>query len=427
MSYHPDVKRTLAIPQQLRPFTHKQFAIFWSGAFLSSLGFWVQSVGQGWQVLALSHSPLLLGLVSFISLAPNMVFSLFGGVLVDRFNRRKILIYTQIVYMVATLLLGVLTSLGWIEVWHIMVVALVYGLGSAISFPAWQTFIGDILPPEDLKPGIALNSTQFNLSRVIGPALGGICIVAMGIAGSYYLRAAAFLGVIVPLALMHVEQKVHEQQSESSIWQGVVEGLRYATSNSLVMLLMLLLFLISFLVFPYATLLPIFADSVFHTGAEGLGVLNSAAGIGAAFGSLLTVFFSQRFKHGQNVLVVLCLVGGSTCTAFALSGWLPLSLLFLGILGICTVMSMTVTNTIIQSVVPPEMRGRIVSLWVLVSSGVAPLGNLFAGWVAQSIGAPYTLVFSGMLCLLSVVVVLFMQHYLRTSAQAKIANGHAVK
>ncbi|MBO0790362.1 MAG: MFS transporter [Ktedonobacteraceae bacterium] len=421
MAYRIPVKRSLTIPSSLRPLTHKNFGFFWLGAFLSSVGFWIQSVGQGWQVLKLTNSPLLLGLVSFASLAPNMILSLFGGVMVDRLNRRTVLLVTQMVYMSTALVLGILTSLGMIAVWHILVVAVMNGICSSVGFPAWQTFIGDLLPEKELKQGIALNSTQFNLSRVVGPALGGLCVGLLGIAGSYYLNGISFVAVIIPLLLMHSE-KSRTRVEQQSVWQGLCEGLKYATHNSLILLLLVLLFFFTSLVFPYLTLLPVFADNVFHIGAQGLGALNSAAGVGALTGSLLSVFLSQYIRNGQRMLTLLCVVGGTACVCFAFSGLVPVAMLFLFLLGGSTVMAMIVTNTTIQTHVPAEMRGRVVSLWVLVSSGIAPLGNLVAGWVAQEIGAPLTLTIGGTACVLLVLAVICVQIPLHSASRMKTAR-----
>lgn len=207
--------RSLILPASLRPLAERDFGIFWVGAFLSSIGFWIQAVGQGWQVLQLTDSALLLGLVGFAATLPNVVFSLFGGVVADRFNRRRLLFATQAVYMSTAALLGLLTSLHVITVWQIILLALVNGTCSSVGFPAWQAFIGELVAPEELKQGIALNSTQFNLSRVVGPAIGGFSIALFGIAGNYYLNALSYLAVLIPLLFIHpsfTHQRVQEKR-----------------------------------------------------------------------------------------------------------------------------------------------------------------------------------------------------------------------
>jgi MFS family permease len=391
------VRRHLVFPVSLHPLKDKNFAPFLFGSFLSSIGFWVQSVGQSWQVLQLTNSAFLLGLVGFAALLPNIVLSLFGGVIADRVNRRPVLIGTQIIFMSTATLLGIFTTLHIITVWQIILMALINGTFNAVGFPAWQAFIGDLLELEQLKQGIALNSMQFNLSRVIGPALGGFSIGIFGIAGSYYLNAISYVAVIIPLILIHPRQRERISRQQG-IWQDLREGLSFARKRPSLQVILLLQFIIAFLVFPYIVLLPIFARDIFHIGAPGLGVLNSASGIGALLGAILLVALSQHLKRGKFLLVMLCVLGGFAGLAFAVINVLNVAILLLIALGACTVMSMTSTNTALQLLTPENMRGRILSLWVMTALGLAPFGNLLAGWVAQSIGAPFTLAIGGGLC-----------------------------
>ena len=403
-------QHSMAFPASLSPFKDKNFVLFWTGAFLSSIGFWIQTVGQGWQVLQLTNSALLLGMVGFAATLPNIVLSLFGGVVADRFNRRQLLIITQIVYMSTATVLGVFTTLHIITVWQIILLALVNGTCSSVGFPAWQAFIGDLVRRDQLKQGIALNSMQFNLSRVVGPAIGGLSIGIFGIAGSYYLNALSYIAVIIPLFILHTNQRRRDEQREKqSMWRGLREGLSYARHQPLLQMALLLQFTIAFLVFPYVTLLPIFARDIFRIGATGLGILNAAAGTGALLGAILVVALSHRLANGLRPLMGLCLIGGATCLAFALSRSEDSSLLLLILLGSCTVMSMTITNTALQSMTPEHMRGRILSLWVMVAFGFAPFGNLVAGWIAQFIGAPLTLAIGGSLCVSIALCIALLQ------------------
>lgn len=401
-------QRSTALPTPLSPFKDKNFGLFWSGAFLSSIGFWIQTVGQGWQVLQLTNSALLLGCVSFAATLPNIVLSLFGGVVADRFNRRHLLIGTQIIYMTTAALLGIFTSLHIITVWQIIVMALINGTFSSVGFPAWQAFVGDLVQPEQLKQGIALNSTQFNLSRVIGPAIGGISIGLFGIAGSYYLNALSYVAVIIPLIFMRTLQKRHTSET-SGVWRGIQAGLSYTRRRPSLQIALLLQFTIALLVFPYAVLLPIFARDIFKTGPTGLGALNAAAGVGALLGAISLVILCRYLGRSMRLLITLCLVGGATCVAFALSTSQEVSLLLLIALGASAVMSMTVTNTTLQTMTPEHMRGRILSIWILLAFGVAPLGNLVAGWVAQLIGAALTLAFAGSLCLITTLFIALLE------------------
>lgn len=405
-------ERSRTLASTLHPLAEKNFSIFWFGAFLSSIGFWIQTVGQGWQVLQLTHSALLLGLVTLAATLPNLVFSLFGGVLVDRWDRRHLLFYTQAIYMTTALLLGILTTLHIITVWEILIAALVNGIVSAIGLPAWQTFVTDLVSPQELRQGVALDFMQFNLSRAVGPALGGILVGLVGIAGSYYLNSVSYIAVLLSLLLIHTDHTRHVAKRQS-ILKGLGEGLHYVRQHPALQLALLLQFLLAFLVFPFATLLPIFAASIFHIGAQGLGMLNAVTGIGALSGALLFLLMSQKVQRTLRLMIFLCLIGGGACIALAFAYDIRIALPFLVILGVCSVLPLVVTNTAIQVMTPEGMRGRILSIRVLITFGLAPFGNLLVGWVAQNIGAQITLALSGGLCLLftlGVAIVHIRQH-----------------
>lgn len=370
------------MPAAFHPLTEKDFAALWVGAFLSNIGFWIQNVAQGWQVLQLTNSALLLGLVTFIGTVPSLLLSLFGGVIADKFDRRRLLIIAQSVYMCTALLPGVLTTLGVIQVWHIVLVALINGIFSSVSFPAWQTFITDLVQDGDLKQGIALNSMQFNLSRVIGPAIGGISIGIFGLAGSYYLNGLSYIAVIVPLILMHPVTKQRRARTELvalSMKDNLVQGLIYLRNRPMLLVLLGLQLMIAFCVTPYLTLLPLFAADIFRSGPTGLGVMNAVAGVGALLGAVLLVLLMGRLRQPVQALFLLCVVGGVASVLFALMPDQQLALPLLVALGASTVMSNTVTNTTLQSATPVELRARVISIWIMITFGIAPFGSLVAG------------------------------------------------
>ncbi len=392
----------------LHPLAKKDFSIFWAGAFLSSLGFWIQTVGQGWQVLQLTNSAFLLGLVTLMATLPNVFFCLFGGVLVDRWNRRYVLICTQAVYMLSALSLGIATTLHIVTVWHIIIVALINGMFSSIGLPAWQTFVTDLVPLKDLKQGVALDFMQNNLSRVIGPAIGGFSIGLAGIAGSYYLNALSYIAVLIPLLLIHNVQR-RNSIKQQSMWQGLREGFRYVGRHSSLQIALFLQFMLVFLVFPFTTLMPIFARDIFHVGASGLGIMNATVGCGAFLGAVLFLVISPYVKRNLRLMVLLCITGGCASVVLGLTSNINMALLVLPILGLCTVMPLAVTNTAIQLMTPVEMRGRVLSIRILITFGLAPFGNLLAGWLAQNIGAQLTLGICGVLCALVSLVVTIVQ------------------
>ncbi len=403
------VKRSFGLSSSLHPFVNKNFTIFWCGALLSSIGFWIQIVGQGWQVLQLTNSALLLGLVTLTATLPNIVFSLVGGVFVDRWNRRNVLMCTQTVFMTTAFMLGLLTSFQCITVWYIIVGALINGIFNAVGLPAWQIFITDLVPAEELTQGVALDFMQFNLSRIVGPALGGISIGLFGVTGSYYLNALSYVAVLLALLLIHTDQQRPNGQMQQSIWHGLGEGMRYIHQHVALQFALLLQFCLAFLVFPFSTLLPIVAGNIFHVGPGGLGLMNAAVGVGAFSGALLFLLMSQLIKHNLRLLVVLCVTGGCSCLALAYVPTMGIAFPILVTLGMCTVMPLAVTNTAIQVMTPEEMRGRILSVRIMITFGLAPFGNLLVGWIAQMVGVSSALALSGSCCTLVALLLAAIQ------------------
>ncbi len=403
------VKRSLGLSSSLHPFANKNFTIFWCGALLSSIGFWIQTVGQGWQVLQLTNSALLLGLVTLTATLPNIVFSLVGGVFVDRWNRRNVLICTQIVFMMTAFTLGLLTSCQRITVWYIIIGALINGLFNAVGLPAWQIFITDLVPADELKQGVALDFMQFNLSRIVGPALGGISVGLFGVTGSYYLNALSYVAVLLALLLIHTGQQQQNERVRQSIWHGLSEGMHYIRRHVALQFALLLQFCLAFLVFPFSTLLPIFAGNIFHVGPGGLGLMNAAVGVGAFSGALLFLLMSRLIKRSLRLLIVLCMAGGCSCLALAYVPTIGVAFPILVTLGICTVMPLAVTNTAIQVMTPEELRGRILSMRIMITFGLAPFGNLLVGWIAQMFGVSSALALSGSCCTLVALLLAVIQ------------------
>jgi MFS family permease len=408
------------VPTALHPLTGKYFGIFWSGALISSLGYWIQNVAQGWQVLQLTNSALLLGLVSFIGTIPNLVLLLFGGIIADKFNRRLLVILAESIYMLIALLQGILTTLHIITVWHIILMAFIVGIFNSVGFPAWQAFISDLIQDRELKQGLTLNAMQWNISRVIGPVIGGISIGIFGIAGSYYLNALSYAAVIVPLLLMHPPQKERLKTASQSIKGNLATGLAYVKQRPLVQILLGLQLAVSFFVLPYLTLLPIFAGNIFHTGPTGLGTMNATAGIGALLGTILLLILMARLRRVISTLLGICGLSG---LAGILLAWVPnqnFALPLLVTLGATTVMANIVINTFIQSTTPKEIRGRIISILALIIFGVAPFGTLLAGILAQFLGAPLTMAIGGLCCILIASVLVLLGKSLIVSEKAPV-------
>lgn len=354
----------------------------------------MQSVAQGWLVLQLSNSPFWLGFVGFAGSLPVLAFSLVGGVVADLFDRRRLLIMTQTALMVLALGLGILTELHVVTVGQIVVIALLSGVMTALTLPTYQAIVRDLVEPEDLMNAIALNSIQFNLSRVIGPTLAGFAVGAIGVAGCFYLNAVSFLALIFALRRMQLPQAPGPPRV-NSLWEGFLEGIAYIRAQGQVLRLLAIVAAISLFGLPYITLLPIFARDVLQCGATGLGYLMAASGSGAVLGALVLARLGD-FRSKGTLAVLGGITFGLSTFGFALSRTFGLSLFFLFVDGWAMVSSAAVVNTLLQTHVPGHMRGRIMSLYTLSFMGLMPVGNLVMGSLAEWIGAPRALAIGGL-------------------------------
>jgi MFS family permease len=366
-------------------FRHRNFRIFWTGAFLSNVGTWMQSVGQGWLVLELTDSPLLLGVTGFAGSLPMLLLLLVGGVYADRVDRRRLLIGLQLALMSFALVLGTITALGVVTIEHVLGLALLTGTAFAFSAPAYQAMISQIVPRQDLMNAIAMNSTQFNASRVVGPALTGFVVAVGGIALCFFANAASFLASILALAWLEVRPIARAEPAP--LWRSFLAGLHYVRGRPRVKTLLVSVAGISVLAMPYATMLPVFARDVLGLGPAGLGYLTAAAGLGAVAGALSLAARSPMPRRGWNVIGGVVLTG-VTVAGFALSRSFPLSAVFLFGVGFAATSTVALCNTIIQELVTDQMRGRVMSMFGLSFMGTLPIGSLAYGVAAKAIGAP---------------------------------------
>lgn len=383
-------------PKVFRALYNPNYRVFWVGSLLSNIGSWMQTVAQGWLVLQLTNSAFLLGMVGFTGMFPVLVFSLVGGVYADRFDRRRLLVATQTVLMVLALILGVLVSTGAITVWHVLVLSLLSGIANALSMPAYQAMVQDLVGRDDLMNAIALNSVQFNLSRVIGPAAAGVALGRIGIAGCFYLNAVSFLAVILALLRIRFPHYVPTQSPPRSVAKSVIEGMQYVWENRIILYLLTIVAAMSLWGMPYMTLLPIFARDVLHRGAAELGYLMSSSGIGAVMGALVLARLGD-FSFKGKMAIAGGLMFALSVFGFALSRSYYLSLGFLLMAGWSLVSCVAVINTLIQKLVPGHVRGRVMSMYALAFLGLMPIGNLIAGTLAELLGAPAGLAIGGVL------------------------------
>lgn len=380
------------LPPSLRALGHRNFRLFWTGQLISLVGTWMQMIARGWLVLELTHSPFWLGMVGFANAFPVLLLSLWGGVIADRFPKRSLVIWTQAISMLMAFLLAALTLTGAVQVWHILAISVVLGTVFAFDAPARQSFTVEMVGKEDLMNAVALNSAIFNGARVLGPAIGAVTLAWQGPGLAFLLNGLSYLAVLVGLFKMKIPPVLKKQETESK--GKIVEGLNYVRHHDTIAVLMTLVAVVSIFAFPYSTLMPIFADVVLRVGKEGYGTLMVLTGIGSLIGALSLTVQSGRAKTKRGRIILAGAMGLPIFLGvFALSTNYLLSLAML--LGVgWTMISINATiNTVVQTNVPDELRGRVNGVFALLFIGVAPLGNLQAGLVADHFGAPLAVFF----------------------------------
>jgi MFS family permease len=384
------------VPTLLRALEHRNFQLFAGGQMISLIGTWMQNVAEYWLVYRMTGSALLLGTVGFASQIPIFLLSPLGGLVADRKNRHRVVIATQSASMVLALILAILTLAHVIQIWEIIVLAALLGAVNAFDIPARQAFIVEMVSRDNMMNAIALNSSMFNGARIVGPAIAGILVAAIGEGWCFFANAVSYIAVIVGLLLMHVTH--HKEKHERSPFEYIVEGFRYVVQTRPVRALLLMIGVISLIGLPYIVLMPIFADQILHGGAKGLGILMGATGVGALAGALTLA--ARKGLRGLSRAVAISAAGFSvTLIVFAFSRWFWLSEAVLVPVGFFMMLQMAATNTLIQAMVPDRLRGRLMSVYSMMLMGMAPLGALFAGAIANKLGAPITVATGGLGCL----------------------------
>jgi MFS family permease len=392
----------MRLPVTLRALGYRNFQLFFGGQLISLIGTWMQSVSQAWLVYRLTGSSALLGAVGFAGQIPVFVLSAVGGIVADRYSRRHIVIATQTASMLLAFALAALTLSGSIRIWHIFVLSALLGTANSFDIPARQSFIVEMVGKRDLMNAIALNSSMFNASRVVGPAIAGLLVAGIGEGWCFFVNGVSFLAVIAGLLLMDVKRREAAVQPASPISR-VVEGFRFVIRNPPVHAILILLGIVSVTGMPYTVLMPIFADRILHGGAKALGGLSAVAGVGALAGALLLA--SRRDVHGLGRWVAVSALGfGASLAAFAASRQLWLSGAILVPTGFFIMIEMGSSNTLIQSMVPDRLRGRVMSVYSMMFMGMAPIGSLIAGAAAARFGAPATVAAAGAVCMAAAAV-----------------------
>ncbi len=382
--------------------SHRNFRLFFSGQIVSLTGTWMQAVAQGWLVLELTDSPFYVGLTAACGSLGVLLFTLYGGVVADRVDKRRAVIVTQSLQMIQAFALAALVWSGRVTVTDVILLAALLGLVAAFDIPLRQSFIVDLVGKDDLMNAIALNTSVFNGTRILGPVVAGLLIAPLGVGACFFINGVSYLGVLAGLVAMdHTPRPARPPRA--SVWTGLREIVAYIHRVRLVRTLIALTAVISIFGFQLVTLMPVFARDVLRVGATGYGLLMASLGLGALVGALAVAVFSRRIRKGPTMLA-----GGTAfgvlVALFAVSPVLPLSLVLGALTGCAMIVNNALTNTMIQTVVPDELRGRVMGLYAFVFVGMAPIGALQAGWVAERLGAPVALALGGVVSALAVAL-----------------------
>lgn len=389
------------LPNTFRALKHRNFQLFFAGQFISLTGTWMQSVAQSWLVYRLTGSVVLLGLIGFASQIPVFLIAPFGGVVADRYNRQRILVFTQTAAMILAFVLAFLTLTGNVQVWHLFALSVGFGLANAFDIPTRQAFVSDMVGKQDLLNAIALNSSMFNGARIVGPAIAGILVSFVGEGWCFFGNAVSYIAVIAGILMMKIT--FVERERKGSTFSNIAEGFSFAAKTAPIRNLLLLLGLVSLMGMPYAVLMPIFADKILHGSSDTLGYLMGASGLGALVAALILASRKEVFDLGR--WVALASGGfGVALILFSFSSVFRLSLILLVPVGFSMMTQMSSSNTLIQAMVPDDLRGRVMSVYSMMFMGMAPLGALLAGSLAGILGAPYTVALGGAVCILGSLV-----------------------
>jgi predicted MFS family arabinose efflux permease len=382
---------------------YRDFRLLWIGAFTSTTGTFVQTLAQAWLVYSLTKSPLLLGVDGFLATGPMLLFSLVGGVVADRMERRRIMLMSQYCQMSFAFILALLVWTGTVRIWHIFLLSFLTGSAQSFSGPAYISLLPLLVKREDVPNAVAMNSMQFNLARVIGPAIGGFVFAIWGAAFCFFVNGLSFIAVIVAMTIMKIPPVLSDRTR--SVVEDLKEGFDFVRHRRSLQLLTFLAFAGTFLGMPLFTMLPVVANRIFGLGARGLSMLQADYGVGSVIGALFVASTSYAVRKGRLALMMQ-LAFACLLAAFGLSRSIGMSLVVAFLAGMCIVGVVSLYSSLVQLATSDAMRGRVMSIFMLAFRGGMPLGNLLAGWLAQRWSITVALVVNG--SILAVVALIFI-------------------
>ncbi len=394
---------TSRIGQTFQSLHHRNYRLYWFGILLSQTGRWMEITAQQWLVYQLTGSALLLGIVGFVRSLPMLIFSPLGGVIADRFDKRKVMLVTQPLAMMLTLTMATLVSTGVVRVWNVLLLAGLAGVVMAFDMPTQQALVPSMVPREGIPNAVALYSTVFHGTRIWGPTIAGVLIAPLGMGGVFYVATAGYASIIIALLLMKVSARGRAER-RLSVQRDLVDGFRYMRGMPVALIVITLAAIFSLFGTAQRSLTPIFAGDVLKVGEQGLGWLMGASGVGALIGALWMASLTD-FRHKGWLLLISSFMRGASLVWFALSKSFPVSVVALVFAGFTEAVNMTVMNTMLQLMSSNEMRGRVMSAYALTSSGLTPVAALVGGALAQQYGAPFAIALGGSVCAVAALVV----------------------
>jgi MFS family permease len=394
---------TSRVAFMLRAFSYPNYRLFFGGQIVSLIGSWISTTATSWLVFRLTGSAMALGVVGFAGQIPGFIMGPFAGAYLDRWDRHRVLVVTQTISMLQSFALAVLTFTGHITVPAIVALNAVQGMVNAFDMPARQAFLTTMISDrEDLANAIALNSSMFNAARLVGPSIAGLMIATAGESWCFFVDGVSYMAVIIALVAMKDVRRIGRHEAPAGIVEHLLEGWRYVFGFRPIRSLILQLAWLCLVAMPFSVLMPVFADEILGGGPYTLGFLMGASGLGALSGALWLTTRKSVVGLGR-VILTNTVVFGCGLIGFALSRSLPVSIVFMTITGFGMMVQMASTNTVIQTIVDEEKRGRVLSFYTMSFLGTAPFGSLLAGWLSSRIGAPHTVVLSGVLCIATAV------------------------